>query len=78
MAVFLAEFRNIVINIPEISDAEKVAQFTEGMKHFISVEIGNFEIREQRTGLSSQKQKNTKKKKMHFSFFVSPNAESTS
>ena len=39
VAIYLAEFRNIVIDIPEISDSEKMARFTEGLKPHILLEV---------------------------------------
>ena len=35
VAIYLADFRNIVIDIPGISDSEKLARFTEGLKPHI-------------------------------------------
>ena len=39
VAMYLADFRNIVIDIPGISDSEKLARFTEGLKPPILLEI---------------------------------------
>ena len=39
VAIYLADFRNSLINIPEISDSEKLARFTEGLKPHILPEI---------------------------------------
>ena len=39
VAIYLAEFRNIVIDILGISDSEKIARFTEGLKPHIFLEV---------------------------------------
>lgn len=39
MASYLGEFRNILIDIPGISDREKMARFTEGLKPHILLEV---------------------------------------
>ena len=41
VAIYLADFGNIVIDIPGISDSEKFARFTEGLKPHIILEIEN-------------------------------------
>ena len=35
VAIYLADFRNIVIDIPGISESEKLARFIEGLKPHI-------------------------------------------
>ena len=39
VATYLAEFRNSVIDIPGISDSEKLARFTEGLKPHMLLEV---------------------------------------
>ncbi|PXF41847.1 hypothetical protein BWQ96_08426 [Gracilariopsis chorda] len=39
VAIYLSDFRNIVIEIPGISDSEKLARFTEGLKPHILLEV---------------------------------------
>ena len=39
VAAYLAEFRNTVIDIPGMSDSEKMARFTEGLKPHILLEV---------------------------------------
>ena len=42
VAIYLTDFRNIVIDIPGINDSEKLARFTEELKPHILLEIRKF------------------------------------
>ena len=39
VADYLSEFRNVVIDIPDMSEGEKLARFTEGLKPHILLEV---------------------------------------
>ena len=39
VAAYLAEFRNVVIDIPDMSEGEKLARFSEGLKPHILLEV---------------------------------------